>query len=114
MGGVVLTSTFPPFRVETRPTRDRVVVAPIGELDFATVPTVHEAIAQLREVSWPCIVLDLRAVTFMDSSGAHLIARLSDAAEIEGFELSIVDGPANVMRVLEVTGISRRLSRAGG
>jgi anti-sigma B factor antagonist len=95
----------------TRPNRDRVVVAAIGELDFATVPMVHEAIAQLREVSWPRIVLDLGAVTFMDSSGVHLMIELLDAAENEGFELSVVDGPPHVMRVLEITGISRRLAR---
>jgi len=110
----VLTRTFSPFHVETRPDRDRVVAAAVGELDFATVPMLHEAVAKLREVRWPRIVLDLSAVTFIDSSGAHLITRLSDAAETEGFELSIVDGPANVMRVLDITGISRRLARAGG
>jgi len=101
-----------PFRVETRPDRDRVVVAVIGEIDFATAPIVHDAVAELREVGWPRIVLDLRAVSFIDSSGVHLIQSLLDAAEHERFRLAIVDGPARVMRVLELTGLSRRLARA--
>jgi len=100
-----------PFSVETRPVRDRVLVAPIGEIDFATAPMVHEAVAELREVGWPRIVLDLRAVTFIDSSGTHLIQSLLDAAEDQRFELAIAEGPPCVMRVLELTGLSRRLAR---
>jgi anti-anti-sigma factor len=108
----VLSPMSSPFRVETRPDRDRVIVAAIGELVFATVPIVREAIAQLREVGWPQIVLDLRAVAFMDSSATHLIQRILDAADEERFAFAIIDGPASVMRVLDLTGLSRRLSHA--
>lgn len=52
------------------------------------------------------VVLDLRRLGFMDSTGIRMIL----AAQAEYETLSIVPGPPNVMRVLEITGVDTRLS----
>jgi anti-sigma B factor antagonist len=48
---------------------DRDVVAVVGELDGATVPELHEMVTTLVTGGSRDIVLDLRRMTFVDSSG---------------------------------------------
>ena len=61
----------PAFGVRAQAVERAHVVAPRGELDLFTVEEVEAA---LRERSEPCerVVLDLRAVTFLDTSGMRL------------------------------------------
>ena len=51
------------------------VVAPSGELDLATVPSVREALARCS-ATHHALVLDLREVTFMDSTGVRLLIEI--------------------------------------
>jgi anti-anti-sigma factor len=84
------------------------VVAPRGEIDLATVNLVREAVD--REHAPPeAIVLDLRQVGFMDTSGLRYVLALHARAASEGFELKLVRGPAGVQRVFEVSGLEGRL-----
>jgi anti-anti-sigma factor len=48
----------------------------------------------------PVVVVDLRAVTFMDSSALHVLLR---AAQRLGSRLHLVPGPPHVNRVFELT-----------
>ena len=57
------------FEVRAWPDRYRVFVAVRGELDVANVDDVRAALDELRGAGWTSIVLDLRAVTFIDSTG---------------------------------------------
>jgi len=85
-----------------------VVVAPTGEIDLATVHLVRDAV----DAHWQAgndLVLDLRNVGFMDTSGLRYALELNDRAGREGFELRIVQGPAAVRRVFEVAGLVDRL-----
>src|SRR4051812_35653580 len=66
-----------PFDIKIRPARERVVVAPRGELDIATTERVAEAIDELVLAGFAEVVLDLRAVSFMDSTGLRLVLRQS-------------------------------------
>lgn len=100
------------FSVDVRPARDRVVVAPQGELDLATVEGVRAEIAELRSRGFSDVVLDLRGLTFLDSAGIHLLLDSHRAAEARGLAFSIIDGPEPVGRALELTGVSHVLRRA--
>src|SRR3954454_17680169 len=57
------------FEVRIVPDRDRVIVALCGELDMANVDAVQTALNELRAVGWTSLVLDLRELTFIDSTG---------------------------------------------
>jgi anti-sigma B factor antagonist len=91
----------PGFGFDIIPARGRVVVALAGELDIAAVPELRAAIDRLRDSGFGQIVVDLRAVEFIDSTG---IALLIDQHHREGtFAIVYRDGP--VRRVLELTGL---------
>lgn len=97
------------FRVEVRDEGGVTHVVPVGELDVATVGRVDERLRQL-EASGPChVVLDLRGLTFMDSTGLHLALAWHERARRNGMELEVVKGPPAVHRVFELAGVADRL-----
>jgi anti-anti-sigma factor len=91
-----------PFRVEVRPARRRVFVEPHGELDVATTDQLRAAVDDLALRGFEAIVIDLRATTFLDSSGLHLLfaeTRRTDA------RVTVIDGPEVVSRVFDLAGM---------
>ena len=76
-----------------------------GELDLATAPQLAEALSD--GVLGPCrrVLVDLREVTFLDSSGVGTLvaARKQLASRDTHLALRCLDGP--VTRILTVTGL---------
>jgi anti-anti-sigma factor len=86
----------------------RVVVS--GEIDLATAPRVEERLRMARRgQGGNCLVLDLRGVTFMDSTGLRLLMQLLDDAEQHRYAVTIVRPPPSVLRVIEISGLDRLL-----
>jgi anti-sigma B factor antagonist len=96
----------PDFEVLTHRADHALVVAPIGDIDMATAPALARA---LEAHGTGGLVLDLRAVEFMDSQGIGLIIELQRRAEREGFVFEVVRGSADVQRLLDMTGLVTRL-----
>jgi anti-sigma B factor antagonist len=90
-----------PFSVETRPDRRRVLVIPRGELDLATVDAVSKEIDELVVRGFGQIVLDLRQISFMDSTGLRIV--LHHARRDDVF-VTVIDGPDAVSRLFDLTG----------
>jgi anti-anti-sigma factor len=82
-------------------------IRPEGEIDLATAPQLERAIGGLD--GYARIVVDLRDVTFMDSSGLRLLIGLDAAARRDGWTLMLRPGRQSVQRVFEVTGMDRHL-----
>ena len=97
-----------PFTITRHRDGEATVLAPIGEVDLVTV---HEVRTALREVARDArrVVVDLRQVTFMDSSGLRLLVEAQQGAEHDGYALAVVRGPASLERLFEVTGLDTRL-----
>jgi anti-anti-sigma factor len=57
------------------------------------------------------VVLDLSELCFMDVSGLRLAVRLAGRAQLHGVDLSLMEGPARVERVFELTGMRRYVPR---
>jgi anti-anti-sigma factor len=57
------------------------------------------------------VVLDLSALRFMDVSGLRLAVRLEARAQLHGVDLRLMEGPASVERVFELTGMRRYVPR---
>jgi anti-anti-sigma factor len=75
-----------------------------GEIDMSTAALVREAaIHALRHQ--PALDIDLSGVTFMDSSGLHMLLATRRRAEVQGGHLRLLDPAPRVMRVLEMTGV---------
>jgi anti-anti-sigma factor len=90
------------------------VVALDGELDLAGAATLEQELARLDGEAPEAVVLDLRAVEFMDSSGLRVIAVATGRAQARGRRLALVPGGEQVMRVFEITRMRERLDFVAG
>ncbi len=95
-----------PFRLTTHAQGDRTVVELHGELDLGTVEAVDREVRELRERGARAIVLDLRPLTFIDSSGLRLLLRLDADARANGGDFAIAEGDGPVRRLLELTSLT--------
>jgi anti-sigma B factor antagonist len=87
-----------------------VVVALDGELDLATAPAVARALRDLIEDQGHLdVVLDLGAVTFIDSIGIRTVLDARSALCARRGRFTIVDPSAAVRRVLRILGLNAQL-----
>ncbi len=89
--------------------RPQVVLPLAGELDVAGANEAHKRLLGLDLRRGQQLVLDLRALTFMDSTGIRLIFQAGEYARLHGAGFVVVRPPANVMRVLELVGLDEQL-----
>jgi anti-sigma B factor antagonist len=87
-------------------------VKPVGELDLDTAHRVESALTGLRDEGYGELVLDLRGLTFMDSTGLRLVIRWDTAARESGFRFAVVPGEEVVQRVFRLTGMDEHLTLA--
>jgi anti-anti-sigma factor len=111
----VTERTTPPpdlFSCDVGRNRSSAWVRPSGDLDLDTVHRVETALTELRDDGCGNLVLDLRGLTFMDSTGLRLVIRWQAAAHDDGFRFAVVPGPEVVQRVFRLTGMDAHLSLA--
>jgi anti-sigma B factor antagonist len=94
--------------------RDEYVIELTGELDLLGVTRVSEAFARALEADVRSIILDLRNLEFLDSTGVHAILKAERQASKHTKEFVIVRGPRQVQRIFEITGIADRLAFSDG
>jgi anti-sigma B factor antagonist len=80
-----------------------------GELDISEVDRVEKAIREVEEHRPPLLVLDLRSLQFIDSSGLRLILATDARAREHGRRLAMIRGPDAVHRVFQITDLTERL-----
>jgi anti-anti-sigma factor len=98
-----------PFDVRWERRDTGVVVVASGEIDLWSAPEVRAAMVA-HEAGDSGIVLDLREVTFMDSSGLGLIVEQQQRARKQGFRFAIAVGAASdTHRILEMSGLAKVL-----
>jgi len=98
-----------PFSVHCDLRDGGAVVVVAGEIDMSTSPALRE---QLRspEAQAPTVVLDLREVTFMDSSGLGAIVGQHKRAREHGFRFAVaVGGAPSVERILALAQLTQVL-----
>jgi anti-anti-sigma factor len=98
------------FSISTSEHDGRVVVQLRGELDLATAPELEELIVERLDAG-QAVVLDLRELEFMDSSGLRVIIAAHARAGRGGPRFTIVRPPANgaVARILTIAGVQDEL-----
>jgi anti-anti-sigma factor len=89
----------PPFDVAIHRDGDRMVVVPAGELDLATVDRLAASVQGLVEMGCEAIVLDLRRLTFMDSTGLRLVLAECRRPEVA---IRVIDGAEVVARLFDI------------
>jgi anti-anti-sigma factor len=95
-----------PFSIEVSERDERVDITPRGELDMASAPELEQAIMpRLGGGAW--VLLDLRTLDFIDSSGLRVVVGAHRAAEEQGGRFTCVRGApgSTVHRIVEIAGI---------
>lgn len=96
----------PTFSITARRDGDGQVIACSGELDIATAPQLEAAVGEHDEGP---LTIDLRDVSFVDSSGVRAIVAADRRCERIGSSLTLIcDG--QTQRVLETCGVLDHLS----
>jgi anti-anti-sigma factor len=78
------------------------VVSPEGDLDQTNAEDVFQALCRADTLS---VVLDLGAVSFLDSSMLGACVRATTHLESAGRRLRIVNPAEKIRRVFEITGL---------
>lgn len=99
------------FEVAAQSGAGRVVIRLAGELDLV----VAELVAQRLEhavTTAHLVVLDLRGLSFIDSSGLSALTRAGAHARDSGCRLVLVRGSVQVDQLLRVTGLDNQFEMA--
>lgn len=97
-----------PLSVDTWSDAGAVTIRLSGELDIASVPRVEEALVPIERGGR--LVLDLRELSFIDSSGVRLLMTLDVRGRTEGWKLVIARRPGPVQNVLDLCGVAARVA----
>ena len=80
----------------------------LGELDIAGAPALDEELERVEATDALSIVVDLRGLEFIDSTGLRLLVMAADRCRDNG-RLALLRGPDPVHRVFELTDLVSRL-----
>ena len=97
-----------PLRIDTIERDGSLVLMVHGELDIATSPLLDEALARARGTDATSIVVDLRSLSFIDSTGLHVLVRHA-RAEGGRARIRLTKGPSHIQRVFQLSGVSEYL-----
>ena len=96
------------LEIDTQQRNGAVHLVLAGELDIASAAELEEQLSA-HEGQAPVLVLDLRRVEFIDSSGIRTLITADERARTSGRRLVVVRGPAAVERIFNVTQLDERL-----
>jgi anti-anti-sigma factor len=80
-----------------------------GELDLASADELDASLKQLESSEPPILVLDLRELEFMDSTGLRTLIAADARARERGARVVIVRAPEEVDRVFRLTRMDQHL-----
>jgi len=101
---------MPELDFETTRNGTVAIVSPTGELDLSGAAVLEVELERLTaDPELAALVLDMRGLEFMDSSGLRLVVLTDMRAREAGRRFSLVRGDETVHRVFEITRMSDRL-----
>ncbi len=102
------------FRVEAHTQGEAQVLAVSGELDLAAASSLEEELDRALTSGSQLIVVDLKGLDFIDSTGLSVLVRAHQRAQEAGLDLGLVNPGAQVERLLSLTGLAQRLTLDDG
>jgi anti-sigma B factor antagonist len=98
------------FNVEAHDGESTVVIEVTGELDLASSPGLEHELEEGAASRAELVIVDLRSLEFMDSTGLSVLVRAHQRATQTGQRFGVVRGPQQVQRLLSLTGVADRLT----
>jgi anti-sigma B factor antagonist len=104
--------TEPTFELHSVQLAGTLIVDVVGEIDMATAPELAQALAaDVLPASVERVVVDLSAVTFLDSSALNALVQSQRALAAREIAFRVVSpGEQAVRRVFEITQLADQLS----
>jgi anti-sigma B factor antagonist len=84
-----------------------------GELDLATAPKLEGHLEQVEQDGVRAVVLDLRDLTFVDSTGLHAFLKARSRAADNGHRFALVGANEQVRKLLQLTATQGILEEQG-
>jgi anti-sigma B factor antagonist len=91
----------------------RALISVSGPVDHYTVPDFRKLLLQLDEDGVADLVIDLRLIEFLDSTGLGLLVGAMKRARARGGDIALVVTDENVLRLLRQTGLVKVFTVAG-
>ena len=102
------------FSVETTSHGPAAVVVLRGEFDIAAEEETENALARVLASRPGSLTIDLRELTFLDSTGLRVLLRLRQQCQEHACGLSLIRGAPPVDRVFEISGVASHFTIADG
>ncbi len=93
------------FSVTTRAIDDFRIVDVAGEVDVFSAPELANQLTQLFDAGRRIVMVDLTAVTFLDSTGLGTLVAARNRAEEAGGQLPVIGSGDRVMKLFRITGL---------
>ena len=87
-----------------------ITLALSGELDMISSPALEQALARLADYDADLVIVDLRGLEFMDSTGLHLLVQAQQVAHEAGRRFALIRGVDQVQRLFDLTGVAESLT----
>jgi anti-anti-sigma factor len=91
--------------LEVRRQGDSAVVVARGDIDLSTLAKATAALDGARAGA-RSLVLDLREIGFMDTSGLRLVVEEQRRAAATGYHFAVIRGSRRVQRLFEIAGMA--------
>lgn len=98
------------FTVEAKCDPPRMTLAPRGELDLATVPSLEREIDSLPWPQLTELVFDLSGLMFIDSTGLSVLIRAAQRAATAGVRFSVIRASEQARTLFTIAGVTDSLN----
>jgi anti-sigma B factor antagonist len=92
-----------PLEIDGHIADGRATLVLTGELDIAGVPQLEVAVETMLAKAPSEITLDLRPLSFLDSSGLRLFIVLAERAQSEGWTLALIRPAQPALSIFQIT-----------
>jgi anti-sigma B factor antagonist len=100
-----------PLEIEIEDVQGTPILRLSGELDLMGVDPLERALIAAQKVGSRRIVIDLRGLTFIDSSGLSVLLRAHENGRNgAGAPIELISGQPTIQRVFEITSLTEKLS----
>lgn len=94
------------FQITEDTSRVVPIVSASGEIDVATAPPLRDRLQALTASGRATLVVDLRAVTFLDSTALGVLVGALKRCRESGGDLPLVITEPRILKVFEITGLT--------
>ncbi|MBU8915039.1 anti-sigma factor antagonist [Neobacillus sp. 114] len=99
--------------IDKQQNENEVVVKAAGEIDAFTAPKLREELALLADGKNKVITVNLKDVTYLDSTGLGVFVGLFKQLKNNGGELRLIEMSERLKRLFQITGLSHVMEIRG-